>query len=242
MKYSFLYNDCIYTYEINETNKEEILEKIKEYATEEVVEENGYGPYGIEHQELLGRIKKFYDEILEYQFKEGQGNERYGGNLNVRVVALVKKYPVLYNILKDNHSLSDLLAYMKGDVLIRKAYRSNSVFQLVRSINEIKKDPANTFNYDKKISFNEKVQILQEYLSGLQFHLVKTKSLEKIKTEIDMLKSIETDEHQQALITKHSQQLKEAQRNTEVFKELCQLSDLEFNDVVEDAKRFTKRK
>ncbi len=57
-----------------------------------------------------------------------------------------------------------------------------------------------------------------------------------------MLKSIETDEHQQALLTKRSQQLKEAQRNTEVFKELCQLSDLEFNDVVEDAKRFTKRK
>ena len=49
------------------------------------------------------------------------------------------------------------------------------------NINEIKKDPANTFNYDKNISFNEKVQILQEYLSGLQFHLVKTKSLEKIK-------------------------------------------------------------
>ena len=57
-----------------------------------------------------------------------------------------------------------------------------------------------------------------------------------------MLKSIETDEHQQALLTKRSQQLKEAQRNTEVFKELCHLPDLEFNDVVADAKRFTKRK
>lgn len=57
-----------------------------------------------------------------------------------------------------------------------------------------------------------------------------------------MLKSIETDEQQQALIMKRSQQLKEAQRNTDVFKELCQLSYLEFNDVVEDAKRFTKRK
>lgn len=57
-----------------------------------------------------------------------------------------------------------------------------------------------------------------------------------------MLKSIEIDEQQQALIMKRSQQLKEAQRNTDVFKELCQLSYLEFNDVVEDAKRFTKRK
>ncbi len=27
VKYSFLYDDCIYTYEINETNKEEVLEK-----------------------------------------------------------------------------------------------------------------------------------------------------------------------------------------------------------------------
>lgn len=137
------------------------------------MENNGYGTYGIDHQELLRRIKKSYDEILEYQFKDGQGNERYGGPLNVRVVALVKKYPVLYNILKDNHSLSDLLAYMKGDGPIRKSYRSNGMFQLVRSVTELKNDSSNTFNYDKNISLKEKRQIIQNYLSGLQFHLIK---------------------------------------------------------------------
>lgn len=41
------------------------------------MENNGYGTYDIEHQELLRRIKKSYDEILEYQFKEDKGNGDY---------------------------------------------------------------------------------------------------------------------------------------------------------------------
>ncbi len=62
---------------------------------------------------------------------------------------------------------------MKGDGPIRKSYRSNSMFQLVRSVTGLKNDSSNTFNYDKNISLKEKRQIIQNYLSGLQFHLIK---------------------------------------------------------------------
>ena len=146
----------------------------------------------------------------------------------------------LYRILKDLHSLQELLDYMKGDVLIRKAYRSQVAFEVARSINVLSPQSSNEnkFYYDKNISFNKKIQILQEYLSGLQFRLVETKSLEKIKEEIYLLKGMQEDELQQSLIIKKENQLEEAKRNTEVFKELCQLSQYR----VDDEKIFTKRR
>ena len=120
------------------------------------------------------------------------------------------------------------------------------MFQLVRSINEIKTGSSNEdkFNYDKNIDLDDKIQIIQNYISGLQFHLVKTQTLEEIRKDIDWLKSTEMFDYnsQQAFIMKQSQQLEEAQKNTEVFQELCQLSDLNFNDIVEDVKKFTKTK
>ena len=129
---------------------------------------------------------------------------------------------------------------MKGDVLIRKAYRSQVAFEVARSINVLSPQSSNEnkFYYDKNISFNKKIQILQEYLSGLQFRLVETKSLEKIKEEIYLLKGMQEDELQQSLIIKKENLLEEAKRNTEVFKELCQLSQYR----VDDEKIFTKRR
>ena len=246
VKYSFLYDDCIYTYEINETNKEEVLEKIKEYAILDTVEKKSCGSSGVIKRILLNEIKANCDEILEYDSKESGGNGRYGGPLDVHIVAIVKKYPILYHIIKDNQSLPELLDYLKGNLPIRKAYRSDSVFQLVRSINQIKTGSSNEdkFNYDENIGLDDKIQIIQNYISGLQFHLVKTQTLEEIRKDIDWLKSTEMFDYnsQQAFIMKQSQQLEEAQKNTEVFQELCQLSDLNFNDIVEDVKKFTKTK
>ena len=150
------------------------------------------------------------------------------------------------DVIKDNQSLPELLDYLKGNLPIRKAYRSDSVFQLVRSINQIKTGSSNEdkFNYDKNIDLDDKIQIIQNYISGLQFHLVKTQTLEEIRKDIDWLKSTEMFDYnsQQAFIMKQSQQLEEARKNTEVFQELCQLSDLNFNDIVEDVKKFTKTK
>ena len=184
--------------------------------------------------------------MIEYDSKESGGNGRYGSPLDVHIVAIVKKYPVLYHIIKDNQSLPELLDYLKGNVPIGKAYRSNSVFQLVRSINQIKTGSSNEdkFNYDENIGLDDKIQIIQNYISGLQFHLVKTQTLEEIRKDIDWLKSTEMFDYnsQQAFIMKQSQQLEEARKNTEVFQELCQLSDLNFNDIVEDVKKITKTK
>ena len=240
MKSLFTDGNNIYTYDIVESNKEKILEQLTSYAKEGVIERSGKGPYGIEHRTLFWEIMKSCDQILEVEFKEGKGNERYGGDLNVSAVAIVKYYPVLYRIVKDLHSLQELLDYMKGDVLIRKAYRSQVAFEVARSINVLSPQSSNEnkFYYDKNISFNKKIQILQEYLSGLQFRLVETKSLEKIKEEIYLLKGMQEDELQQSLIIKKENQLEEAKRNTEVFKELCQLSQYR----VDDEKIFTKRR
>lgn len=239
MKYSVTDGNNLYTYDIVESNKEEILEQLTSYAKEGVIERSGKGPYGIEHRTLFWEIMKSCDQILQVEFKEGKGNGRYGGDLNVSAVAIVKNYPVLYRILKDLHSLQELLDYMKGDVLIRKAYRSRVAFEVARSINVLSPQSSNEnkFYYDKNISFNKKIQILQEYLSGLQFRLVETKSLEKIKEEIYLLKGMQEDELQQSLIIKKENQLEEAKRNTEVFKELCQLSHSSI-----DEKIFTKRR
>ncbi len=239
MKYSVTDGNNLYTYDIVESNKEEILEQLTSYAKEGVIERSGKGPYGIEHRTLFWEIMKSCDQILQVEFKEGKGNGRYGGDLNVSAVAIVKNYPVLYRILKDLHSLQELLDYMKGDVLIRKAYRSQVAFEVARSINVLSPQSSNEnkFYYDKNISFNKKIQILQEYLSGLQFRLVETKSLEKIKEEIYLLKGMQEDELQQSLIIKKENQLEEAKRNTEVFKELCQLSHSSI-----DEKIFTKRR
>ena len=239
MKYSVTDGNNLYTYDIVESNKEEILEQLTSYAKEGVIERSGKGPYGIEHRTLFWEIMKSCDQILQVEFKEGKGNGRYGGDLNVSAVAIVKNYPVLYRILKDLHSLQELLDYMKGDVLIRKAYRSQVAFEVARSINVLSPQSSNEnkFYYDKNISFNKKIQILQEYLSGLQFRLVETKSLEKIKEEIYLLKGMQEDELQQSLIIKKENQLEEAKRNTEVSKELCQLSHSSI-----DEKIFTKRR
>lgn len=240
MKYSVTDGNNIYTYDIVESNKEKILEQLTSYAKEGVIERSGKGPYGIEHRFLFIEIMKSCDQILEVEFKEGKGNGRYGGDLNVSAVAIVKYYPVLYRILKDLQSLQELLDYMKGDVLIRKAYRSKGMFEVTRSINVLSPQSPNEnkFYYDKNISFNKKIQILQEYLSGLQFRLVETKSLEKIKEEIYLLKGMQEDELQQSLIIKKENQLEEAKRNTEAFKELCQLSHIP----IHDNKVFTKIK
>lgn len=240
MKSLFTDGSNLYTYDIVESNKDEILEELKSYAKEEVVEQSGKGPYGIEHSYLLRLIESFYDEILEVEFEEGTRSERYGGDLNVSVVAIVKKYPTLYTILKNSHSLQDLLDYMKGNFPIRNAYKNQRTFDLTRSIDRLKSKYPNEKKacYDKNISFNKKIQILQEYLSGLQFRLVETKSLEKIKEEIYLLKGMQEDELQQSLIIKKENQLEEAKRNTEVFKELCQLSQYR----VDDEKIFTKRR
>ena len=229
MTYSLIDDKYIYTYEVEETNKKEILDILKKYSPEIVVEFKDNGPAGIIERSLIRDVKNLCDEIVEYEFKYGGGNGKYGGPLNVTIVAIVKKYPDLYRILNSDFDPSTLLLYLNNVESISKAYKKNSHFKLVNAVHQYSKEKniQCNYNYDSHIDMDTKLSIIKKYISGLNFKLIDKKSLKELKEEKAFLSKMESNEHQIALLKQIDDKIKNAHEDTKNLNDLMQLLNLE---------------
>ena len=214
MIYPFIINDYLCYLKIKETNKVEILNYLKHYSNEKIIErKNAYITEDICRQ-LLNNIENEFDEVIVYDIEQTK-NCRYD-SINICVSAIVKEYSTLYKILNYHCPLQLLLTYLKGDKLLDEA--CNEINSQLISI-EKNENGQSKYIFDSHISLNEKIAIIREYMLGLDVDLINAVPIKEKKRRFFQFGSRKNH-------INHID-IEEAKQNTLIYNELMQLLNLE---------------
>lgn len=192
-KFYMLEGENIITYLVTSEDLTHLEKEIKVYNNEDVVSFHSSGPYMTTREFLRRKALRFHDEIVEAEYdSETIYPGRYGSPVDMKMVAHVKNYPILWHIIFDNtlnRYFEELKMYLNNESGLTHI-RGKRIKYLSEVYKILRKESDKKVNYDSNIPNEEKIKFINSFLSSLTFQQVKVETISDINKQIEVLTSI----------------------------------------------------